>query len=388
VRGRARSPVIDLPLKITLTPTGVEWFRKNRRELKQLRMADSRLEYGIAVTTMAASSLQKMINIDYIAAVELARSEFSSKRAEIVDLTKLIVHRILFKKFENETLRMMMASSLIKRWNRQNPTRLIDMNTPYNNTQVTSLLAAIAPEIPTVSMEIQEPILRAWAANASFSGEERTLRAYLSDGFILNASKLLLCVLAKSRGQPEYSELIGELRGVLGGYVEKAIISEYLSLMIIELLGYTEVSHYEQVARRLMRGRTPGTTLMTDEGIRADVRRHMESEGDLLSLTYQIGSKGASIGTENRLRVTICNQELGYQTIREQLESRIGTDVKERSLLDFYRKIPEQKINTELGLYYLSYLQKACEKQNVRIESTVSQVPRSDLTLINLTLQF
>jgi hypothetical protein len=170
--------------------------------------------------------------------------------------------------------------------------------------------------------------------------------------------------------------------------VEKAIISEYLSLMIVELLGYTEVNHYEQVARRLMRGRTPGTTLMTDEGIRSDVRRHMESEGDLLSLTYQIGSKGASIGTENRLRVTICNQEQGYQTVREQLESRIGTDVKERSLLDFYRKIPEQRINTELGLYYLSYLQKACEKQNVRIESTVSQVPRSDLTLINLTLQF
>jgi len=388
VRGRARSPVIDLPLKITLTPTPVECFRKNRRELKQLRMADSRLEYGIAVTTMAASSLQKMINIDYIAAVELARSEFSSKRVEIVDLTKLIVHRILFKKFENETLRMMMGSSLIKRWNRQNPTRLIDMSTPTNNTQVTSLLAAIAPEIPTVSMEIQEPILRAWAANASLSGEERTLRAYLSDGFILNASKLLLCVLARSRGQAEYSELIAEVRGVLGGYVEKAIISEYLSLMIVELLGYTEVSHYEQVARRLMRGRTPGTTLMTDEGIRSDVRRHMESEGDLLSLPYQIGSKGASIGTENRLRVTICNQEQGYQTVREQLESRIGTDVKERSLLDFYRKIPEQRINTELGLYYLSYLQKACEKQNVRIESTVSQVPRSDLTLINLTLQF
>ena len=384
----SKSPVIDLPLKITLTTAGVEWFRRNRRKLRQMRMADSRLEYGITVTTMPYSALRKMINISYIASVELGRSEFSSKRAQIIDLTKLIVHRILFRKFENETLRMVMDSALVKRWNRQNPGRCIDMSTSYSPAQLESLMDGVAQDIPTVSFEIQEPLLRAYAANPALGDEERMLRAYLSDGFILSVSKLLWCVLARSRGQPEYGILLGELRDLLAGFVEKAVISEYLALMIVELLGYTEVSHYEQVAKRLVRGQKNGPFLVTDENIRADVRRRMEADGDLLSLTYQLGSKGASIGTENRLRVIICNQELGYQSIREQLENRIGTDVKERSLLDFYRKIPEQKINTELGLYYLSYLQKACEKQNVRIESTVSQVPRSDLTLINLTLQF
>ena len=66
-----RSPVIELPLKITLTTAGVEWFIRNKRQLKQLRMADSRLEYGISVAMMSAAALQKMINIDYIASVEL-----------------------------------------------------------------------------------------------------------------------------------------------------------------------------------------------------------------------------------------------------------------------------------------------------------------------------
>ncbi len=128
---------------------------------------------------------------------------------------------------------------------------------------------------------------------------------------------------------------------------------------------------------------------MTDERMRSEVQRHMEAEGDLLSLTYQLGGKGgASIGTEFRLRVSICNQEKSFRHLNEQLESRLGMDVKEHSLLDFYKRIPEQQINTELGLYYLSYLQKACEKHSIRIESTVSLIPRSDLTLINLTLQF
>ena len=246
----------------------------------------------------------------------------------------------------------------------------------------------MASEIPRVSLDIQEPLLRQYTANPALTEEERTLRAYLSDGFVVSASKLLWCILATSRGQPEYEGLLGELREVLGGFVEKAAISENLALMVVELLGYTEVSHYRQVTESLLKGRRAGEALMTDERMRSEVRRRMEAEGDLLSLTYQLGSKGASIGTENRLRVSICNQEKSFRRLNEQLESRLGIDVKEHSLLDFYKKIPEQQINTELGLYYLSYLQKACEKQNIRIESTVNLVPRSDLTLINLTLQF
>jgi len=388
MRGR-KSPVIELPLKITLTTAGVEWFIRNKRQLKQLRMADSRLEYGISVAMMSAAALQKMINIDYIASVELARSEFYSKRSEIIDLTKLIVHRILFKKFENETTRMFMASALIKRWNRLNPGRCIDENTVYNQGQVEALFAGIAGEIPLVSMDIQEPLMRIYAANTALSDEDRTLRAYLADGFVVNASKLLWCILAKSRGLPEYDGLIGDLREVLSTYVEKAAISGNLALMIVELLGYTEVSHYRQVTERLLKGRRADESLMTDEHLRSEVQRRMEAEGDLLSLTYQLGGKGAaSIGTQYRLRVSICNQEKTFRRLNEQLESRLGVDVKEHSLLDFYKRLPEQQINTELGLYYLSYLQKACERQNIRIESTVNLVPRSDLTLINLTLQF
>ena len=335
-----RSPFIDLPLKITLTTAGVEWFVRNHKKLKRLPMANNRLAYGIVVTTVPASSLQKMINIDYIESVELVRSEFSSKSKEIIDLTKLIVHRILFKKFENETFRMLVGSALIKR-----------------------------------------------VSNKALSEDERRLRAFLSDGFVLSASRLLWCVLAKSRGQPEYEALVEELRGMLEVYIEKAVISEYLALMVVELLGFTEVSHYQQVAGRLLRGRKTRDALLADEPMRAEVRRHMEAEGDLLSLTYQLGSKGASIGTTHGLRVTICNQEQGYQRIKDQLEALIGTDAKEHSLLDFSRKIPEQHINAELGLYNLSYLQKECEKQNARVEISMSQVPRSDLTLINLTLQ-
>ena len=58
-----RSPQIDLPLKITLTPQGVEWFVRNRRKLSQLRMADSRLEYGITVSGFPVSRQHRISDL-------------------------------------------------------------------------------------------------------------------------------------------------------------------------------------------------------------------------------------------------------------------------------------------------------------------------------------
>jgi hypothetical protein len=383
-----RSPLIDLPLKITLTTAGVEWFARNHRKLRRLPMADKRLAYGIAITSVPASSLQKMINIDYVSEVELARAEFSSKSKEIIDLTKLIVYRLLFKKFENDTFRMLVDSALIKRWNRQNPTHRIDKNTPYNQSQVDSLFSAVASEIPAVSLDIQEPLIKKQLSNKALSEEEGRLHVYLSDGLMLSISRLLWCILAKSRGQPEYDFLVEQLRNMLEIYIEKAAISEYVSIMVVELLGFTEVSHYQQVANRLRRGRKASSSPMPGESVRAEVWRRMEAEGDLLSLTYQLGSKGLSIGTEHRLHVSICNQEQqGYQKMKEQLEALVSIDARGNALLDFSRKIPNQRINTEIGLYNLSYLQKECDKQNVHVEVSMGRAPRGDLTLINLTLQ-
>jgi hypothetical protein len=126
----------------------------------------------------------------------------------------------------------------------------------------------------------------------------------------------------------------------------------------------------------------------SNQRLRAAVQREMEREGDFLFLTYQLGSKGASIGTEHRLRITVANQEREYARVRDQLETKMEPSARERSLADFYRQAPNESVGTELGRYYLSFLQSACEKQNVRIESIVNQPARSDLTIIRLTLQF
>jgi hypothetical protein len=383
-----RSPLIELPLKITLTPQGIEWFVRNRRKLSQLRMADRRLEYGITVSGFPASALQRMINIDYITAIELARTEFSSKRHEIIDLTKLIVFRILYRKFEHETYRIFINSPLIKRWNRSNPTRVIDEDTVFNQSSLQAFLSGVAANIPTISRELQQPFVASVRSDTSLSTDEQRQRFYLSDAFVVSMRKIIWYVLVRSRGQPEYAQLVYEFQRLLAQHVGKALIAEYLALMIIELLSYTEISHYRQVASLLSGNPKAAEAVASNERLRAAVQKQMGEEGDLLYLTFQLASPGASIGTEDRLRVTVCNREREYNRVRAELEQKPAADIRQKSLADFYRQIPAEHMDTELGRYYLSFLQGACEKQNVRIESTVTQPVHSDLTVMHLSLQF
>ena len=73
--------------------------------------------------------------------------------------------------------------------------------------------------------------------------------------------------------------------------------------------------------------------------------------------------------------------------MKDNIESAKASNTNKKSLIDFYRELPEGQEGTDLGLYYLSYLDEACKKLNVRFESIVNQY-QSDLTVINLVFYF
>jgi hypothetical protein len=383
-----KKPIIELPVKIMLTSEGVEWLIRNHKQPKRLRMADNRLEYGVPLNNFSADSLQKMINIDYIAAVEIARTEFSDKRKEIIDLTKLIVYRILYRAFEEETYRMLLDSTLIKKWNRTHPARIIDESSIFNRTQVEGLLASCASELPIVSGDIQNGLQQEINRDPRLSPEEKEIHRYLCDRFVTSMRNITWCVLARSQSQAEYPALVTRVCALLRGYLAKTKIAEYLALMITELLTYAETLHSIDAARKVY-PRTPWSPqMLRDPRVRHNLSRFMEEHEDYLYLTYQVSSKVPSIGTQNRLRIVLFNRAQEYRKVKEQVENKIGLDLKEKSLVEFYRRMPEAEADTQLGLYYLSYLHEECGKCNVHLDSHVSEIVASDLTVINLNLQF
>ncbi|HOX91728.1 MAG TPA: hypothetical protein PLC54_02315, partial [Spirochaetales bacterium] len=87
-----------------------------------------------------------------------------------------------------------------------------------------------------------------------------------------------------------------------------------------------------------------------------------------------------------KLQITIFNKESEYEKMKEAFDEKKSADLKKRSLQDFYKDLPDGEGNTELGLYYLSYLSEACDKVNVKFESMVNQMSSSDLTVISLVI--
>ena len=158
--------------------------------------------------------------------------------------------------------------------------------------------------------------------------------------------------------------------------------------MVTELLTHAEAVHAIDIARKMFPEARSKPRILRNPKVREAISRALRDQQDYLYLTYQVSSKVPSIGTENRLRIVIFNRAREYQKVKEQIENKAGLDIKEKSLVQFYRRMPQEDLDTELGLYYLSFLHAECSRCNVHLDSRVSEIPARDLTVINLTLQF
>ena len=81
-------------------------------------------------------------------------------------------------------------------------------------------------------------------------------------------------------------------------------------------------------------------------------------------------------------------KELDVEEVKDNIETKMAADTNKKTLIDFYRDLPDGQEGTDLGLYYMSYLDDACKKVNVKFESLVNQFASSDLTVINLNFNF
>jgi hypothetical protein len=385
---KGKSPVIDLPLKITLTEDGVNWFIRNNRKLQRFRLADNVQEYGIWLNHFSAATFQKMLMIDYLSTIELGRAEFSSRRREIMDLSKLITYEILYKRFSSQILADFLASPLIKKWNRLNPAHTLDKNSKLDESQLDAAIRRARDHLPAIEHEIITPLVDEIIRSSESTQEEKQIQFYLTERLLENLPKIVWCILAKSKSLEEYDPLLNDIRETIRVYLQRSRIAEYLALMIMELATYAEHAHLRRFASRIYGGKQDLDVLILNPQIRSRLLARMETEEALLHLTWKVSGSKASIGTEHRLKVILYNRESDYRQFKQEIEDKKGIDARHNSLLDFYRENPDRRLDTELGLYYLSYLHEACTEEQIRFESQVSQIPRNDLTVMTLSLNF
>jgi len=381
-----RKAIIELPVKVVLTDIGTTFFIKNNKKLRKFKLADNVEESGILLDHFTPVSLQRMMLADYISKVEIANSEFVTIRQEVMDISKLVTYTMMYRQYDVYIFQRVLASDVIKNWNRKNPANIIDDKTKLNDAYLQSICKDKEHDIDEIKQSVLAPMHAFISRNSNLLPEEKNIQLLLSEKFLNTLRPFTWFILAKFKGSDGYDALIKEVRAGLAEYMEKAKIAEYVALNVMELAANAENNNLKREAKLIFKGAVDMNAVLFDPNVRRQVIDSLQRRGELVSISWRLGSRGTSIGTQGRLHITIYNKESEYEKRKEAFDEKKSADLKKKSLQDFYKELPEAESNTDLGLYYLSYLSEACEKVNVKFESFVNQISGSDLTVITLAI--
>ena len=384
----AKKLMLDLPLKLILTEAGASNFISHKKNLKKIKLADNVEEYGVSLNKFSPQSVQNMLLLEYISKIEISMSEFVSKRQEVMDLSKLIVYSVLYKQFDREIFQAFIASDCVRRHNRQNPAQLIDEKTNMGEMKLRQILSTKNGLIEQTRKAILAPIWKAIISNKDYSPEEKNVYLLTSEKFMNRLGLMNWYIITKFSKDENFSEMISSVRSLLTKYMDKSKVAEYISVMVMELALNNENNNVKKAAKYLYQGIENADTLIFDPKVRSEIVKELQRRHELVFISWTLGGGSMSIGKQGLLQITLFNKDDEFQEVKESIESKMASGNKKKSLIDFYRQMPEGSEGTDLGLYYFSYLEDACKKVNIKFESLVNQSSASDLTIINLKFNF
>ncbi len=379
---------LNLPLKVVLTEEGASHFISHKIKLLRFRLADNVEEYGISLNPFSPQSLQNMILVNYISKIEISMSEFVSVRQEVMDLSKVVVYSLLYKQFDRQIFADFIQTDAVQKHNRKNPTQLIDERTKMSEGQLRQILASQKTTVQLAKKEILEPVWKSIMENKEYSLEEKNIYLLMTEKFLNRLSLMNWYIITKFYKTEGFSQINVAVRHLLQVYMEKSRVAEYISILVMELALNSENSNMRKEAKRMFAGIDDVDALIYDPEQREKIVAELKRNHEQVFISWKLGGGSSAIGKQGRLQITLYNKDDEFQEVKENIESKASADTNKKSLIDFYRELPEGQESTDLGLYYLSYLDDACKKVNVKFESIVNQFSSSDLTVINLIFNF
>ena len=378
--------VLELPLKVILTEDGASSFIRNKKKLNRFRLADNIDEYGISLNKFSPQSIQSMLLLDYISKIKISMPEFVSSRQEVMDLSKIVVFSLLYKQFDRDIYASIIQCECVRKHNRANPSHLIDEKTKMSEKQLRSILVSKDQIIGQVRKDILDPVWTSIRENKEYSIEEKNIYMLMTEKFMNRMSLMNWYIITLFHKSENFNEMINTIRNLLGQYMEKSRVAEYISVMVMELALNNENTNIRKEAKNLYPAVDDVNSLIVDPDARSKIVKELQRKRVLVSVSWKLGGGSTSIGKQGRLQITLYNKDDEFQEVKENIETKATADTNKKTLIDFYRDVPDG--GTDLGLYYLSYLDDACKKVDVKFESLVNQFSASDLTVINLIFNF
>lgn len=386
-----KKDTLELPLRIILTEEGSTQFLNKKTKLKRMRLADNTEEFGISSSSIAPALLQRMFLANYISRLEISMPEFSSSRQDILDLSKLTVYSVLYKQMDRMVLDQIFETDVIKKYNRLNPSHMFDAKTEIPTASLRAKMLVLESTYKSMKEDLLKPVRAKIMNDKSISIEEKNVNLLLSEKYLDNMSLYTWYLIARFfKEQDDFTFIQRIIQPILDSFLQKSQIAEYIALMLMELAINSENNNFRKEAKIMYRGIMDEAAAIFDPDIRKNIIDEITRKREFISISWKFGGGSTnSIGMQNRLQITLYNKDDVYDELKENIDNQKTAASKDKSLIDFYRTIPDGgQDDTSLGLYYLSYLSEACQKVNVKFESLVNQYSTNDLTVITLNFNF
>jgi hypothetical protein len=381
-----KKTIFELPLKFVFTEEGSSMLMHQKVKFTRLKMGDNTEDYGVFLDKVVPASVQRMLMAGYISKIEVSGIETVAARKEILDLSKLIVFSLLYAQYGDASFAQIVSAEPVKRWNHANPFSVIDGKTQFKEGSVRNYLKDYESELSEITGELLNPLNKTIAGDESLLEDEKKLQMMMAEKLLGFADPLMWFVLIKFRSDPGYLFLLRDARLCLAEYLKKTRIAEYAALLIVELAQNIENINILKEAQIFYKNKYVKLfKILQEPQFRIPVINQMREKNNLITISWKIGGTSTSIGTKGKLQVVLYDREINYREMRDSFEATKSADIARNSLIEYYNRLLANGNDLELGMYYLSYLDEACEKVGIKFESMVNQIPLSDVTMTTLS---
>lgn len=378
---------VNLPLKLSFSDEGFKLLMKNQIKVKPIRMANNDLVYGIHFKNISYEYLRKLIRAQFILAIEIGQSEFTSKKDQIIDLTKFIYYEFTYQLFSKKIFNELIGTSFVKNWNRNNPGKIIDGKTKINKTFLNLTVFIKEEEIKNLKKSIINGISNHYLQNINLTDQERQIKVEFAIGLIDFIQKFSWYIILQSKNNVDFTGIIERVKQIIIDYIEKLKIADYLGLVIIEIIRNAENVKLLKVLKKMYRQKKLDA-LISNKEIRDSVFEQFAEKKDYIYFNYKFKTQDNTLGFDRVLQMTLLNQAYEYNIIKQDIESKIMSKFKDTNIFKYYNDISSEIFDNQSGLYYLTYLRDICKEKNISFKSYVSQVAEHDQPLITLSLNF
>jgi hypothetical protein len=382
---KIKKSVINIPIKISLTNKGVNFLFKHNKKINPIRMVNNELVYGVLYNNISYEYLRKIIRADFVSSIEIGQSELLTYRDEIIDLSKFIFYEFLYFQFSKTIFDEIINTEFIKKWNRNNPGKIIDEKTKINQILLKTKISIKKDEILNLKNNILNDINTYYKVQ-KISNEDIDLNLKTCETFLDSIQNFTWYIILQSKLSNEFNYILNKIKKLTIDYIEKCIIADYLSLVIIELISDSEnvklLKYFQKKDRK-----KNYNSILSDKEIRNNIFKQLEEKKDFLFLTFKIKNNDNSFGLDKTLQILLVNQAYEYRNIKYHVETKLRNEEKDINIFEFYKNLSKDYIDNKTGLYYLLYLKEACFKKDIKFKSNVSQLLNEDIPILSLSLK-